>query len=219
MCVLFCNNVVLSLHTNLAMAAHGSGWSPSGSKWTASVSTIRARLRTALDLDAAAAAPVLAALSELQAPELLTVQEGRWSRCNIGAAAFGLLLLRPELDDFAATLQDARERLQAVWGESPGFSKQLLETTPDGLNEDVVQAAVAAARQLLQRAPRLPVAQAATAPRPPVTPRPVSAAGQPVRYLTDEQKAALNAKYGKLKPPSPAEMSAVLSSGANCKMQ
>ena len=196
-----------------------SGWSPSGEKWASCVSAIRARLRAALDLDCAAAAPVLAALSELQTGELLTVQAGRWTRCNVGAAAFGLLLLRPERDDFAATLQDARERLHAVWGDSPGFSKQLLETTPEGLNEDVVRAAVTAAQQLLQRAPRLPEAQASAAPRPPVTPRPVSAAGQPVRYLTDEQKAALNAKYGKLKPPSPADMSAVLSSGANCKMQ
>lgn len=203
------------------MAALAHSWSPSGQKWKASLSALHARLSAALDLESAAVVPLLAALSELQAPALLTVQEERWTRCNVSAAAFGLLLLRPERDDFAATLQDARARLRAVWGESPGFSTQLLETTPGGLNEDVVRAAVAAAQQLLQGAPRLPQARASPAPRtrPVSTPRPVSAAGQPVRYLTTEQKAALNAKYGQLKPPSPADMSAVLSSGSNCRMQ
>ena len=33
--------------------------------------------------------------------------------------------------------------------------------------------------------------------------RPVSAAGEPVRYLTDEQKRALNAKYGRIAAPNP----------------
>ena len=40
-----------------------------------------------------------------------------------------------------------------------------------------------------------------------------------MRYLTEEQKAALNAKYGKLKQPTADDMKDVLSSGSNCKMQ
>ena len=37
--------------------------------------------------------------------------------------------------------------------------------------------------------------------RPATAPRPVSAAGQPVRYLSEEQRAQLNAKYGTLEAP------------------
>ena len=47
--------------------------------------------------------------------------------------------------------------------------------------------------------------------------RPVSAPGRPVQYLTAEQKAALNKKYGKIEPPTVEELTAVAESG--CKMQ
>ena len=52
-------------------------------------------------------------------------------------------------------------------------------------------------------------------PRPAIAPRPVSAKGAPVRYLTDEQKAALNAKYGQLQKPTAKEVEAIAQSG--CK--
>ena len=60
---------------------------------------------------------------------------------------------------------------------------------------------------------------AAGASSVPSTPRPISAPGNPVRYLTDEQKAALNAKYGTLKQPTASDMAAVAQQGASCKMQ
>ena len=85
-------------------------------------------------------------------------------------------------------------------------------------------------------------------PQPaPAPPRPVSAPGKPVQYLTDEEKARLNAKcvchlpahgsahthgllafrhtlalslrYGRLKQPTADDMKEVLASGSNCKMQ
>ncbi len=54
-------------------------------------------------------------------------------------------------------------------------------------------------------------------PRPAIAPRPVSAKGAPVRYLTDEQKAALNAKYGQLQKPTAKDVEAIAQSG--CKTQ
>eukprot|EP00967_Tisochrysis_lutea_P009355 scaffold11052_cov48-Tisochrysis_lutea.AAC.1 len=57
-------------------------------------------------------------------------------------------------------------------------------------------------------------------PAPAVVPQPLRRAGSSrVSYLTDEQKDALNRKYGKISPPTAAEMSEVVASGANCKMQ
>ena len=50
-------------------------------------------------------------------------------------------------------------------------------------------------------------------------PRPVAAPGSSgdVSYLTEEQKASLNAKYGTIQLPSEADMQALAK--ANCKMQ
>jgi len=66
--------------------------------------------------------------------------------------------------------------------------------------------------EALLRAP--PPRAAASAPRP------VSQPGSArVSYLTDEQKEALNRKYGTIKRPSAAELRDVVTSGADCKMQ
>ena len=65
---------------------------------------------------------------------------------------------------------------------------------------------------------RMPGGGAPPPSEPPKTPiRPVSAPGKPVRYLTDEQKAALNAKYGQIETPKAADLAQVANSG--CKMQ
>ena len=47
-------------------------------------------------------------------------------------------------------------------------------------------------------------------------PRPISAKGEPVRYLTEEQKAALTAKYGKIAPPKASELK---ETAQECKTQ
>jgi hypothetical protein len=60
----------------------------------------------------------------------------------------------------------------------------------------------------------------ARAPATAAVPLPITAPGSArVAYLSDEQKKALNKKYGKIKPPSAADMREVVTSGDNCKMQ
>lgn len=60
----------------------------------------------------------------------------------------------------------------------------------------------------------------AKAPAAAAIPRLIAVPGSArVAYLSDEEKQALNKKYGQIQPPSAADMREVLSSGANCKMQ
>ena len=46
----------------------------------------------------------------------------------------------------------------------------------------------------------------------------MSAPGQRVTYLTDEQKAALNAKYGKLETPTVEDMHKTISAASDCRL-
>ena len=39
-----------------------------------------------------------------------------------------------------------------------------------------------------------------------------------MRYLTDEQKAALNAKYGKLETPTVEDMHKTISAASDCRL-
>ena len=190
-------------------------WAPSGPRWTAALDRLRAQLAGQLSPDPCCA-PLVQAFGQLQHPRALLVMRSE-SPLLIAPAvseeALGLLLLKPD-GSYAESLDDARATLAAAWCESPGWTEAQHLLTQ--LSQESVHAVVAAARRV--RAAAAPSPRPA-APRIAAQPRPVSAAGQPVRYLTDEQKAALNAKYGRLKPPTAAEMSSVASAAEGCKMQ
>ena len=53
--------------------------------------------------------------------------------------------------------------------------------------------------------------------KPVVVPTPVSNSSTTVTYLSDDDKAKLFAKYGKIQPPKAADVVEV--AGAGCKMQ
>eukprot|EP00310_Coccolithus_braarudii_P014229 CAMPEP_0183354726 /NCGR_PEP_ID=MMETSP0164_2-20130417/37953_1 /TAXON_ID=221442 /ORGANISM="Coccolithus pelagicus ssp braarudi, Strain PLY182g" /LENGTH=70 /DNA_ID=CAMNT_0025527667 /DNA_START=23 /DNA_END=235 /DNA_ORIENTATION=+ len=61
-----------------------------------------------------------------------------------------------------------------------------------------------------------PVGIPSTCTQPAQAPQPISAEGQPVIYLTAEQKARLDAKYGKIEAPKSAELMQV---AQGCKTQ
>ena len=166
------------------------------------VSALRARLAR-YDFDHAAAVPLAATLAELSS--LLGPQDrcAQIAALDLSEAALGLLLLEPSN---LRTPEVAAARLCAALDDAPNLSRSLAS-----LDRAAVQAAYAAGQALLEQTPLLP--------RPQATPRPVSAPGRPVQYLTVEEKARLNAKYGQLTPPTPQDMHSVLSSGADCKMQ
>jgi hypothetical protein len=186
-------------------------WRPSGARWVATVGRLREQVGRST--------PLLALLNSLaQAREILAMRcrEPLSLKLCVSDAAFGLLLLRPD-GTYATSLDDARAALSVAWSDSPGWDagRRFLEPPPVGLSQELVYDAVAAIRRVRTHA---------AAPRPPAArntpPRPVSAPGTPARYLTDEQKVALNAKYaGRLKPPSASEMGEVASAASNCKMQ
>jgi hypothetical protein len=58
-------------------------------------------------------------------------------------------------------------------------------------------------------------------PKPTTVPKPVASSSNPsgVSYLSDEEKAKLFSKYGKIKAPTPSDVLEVAQSGANCKLQ
>ena len=184
------------------------------------IAALRARLAATYDLDHAGAAPLAAALAELAS--LLTPQDlhsphslaqntalDEYMLADLGEEALGLLLLVPDGSGSLRTPEVATARLCAALDDAPNLSGSLAS-----LDSAAVRIFCDAALALLQQTPLL-----APPPRPQATPRPVSAPGHPVRYLTEEEKARLNAKYGKLTQPTPQDMHSVLSSGANCKMQ
>ncbi len=63
--------------------------------------------------------------------------------------------------------------------------------------------------------------KAAAPPQPCASvPRPISAPGAPrVSYLSDEKKEVLNRKYGRIMPPSAADIQEIAVAGASCKLQ
>jgi hypothetical protein len=66
-----------------------------------------------------------------------------------------------------------------------------------------------------------PPSERADAPPPVVKPQAQPSAAGPgaVSYISDAEKARLFAKYGKLAPPTAADVSDLARSGASCKMQ
>ena len=186
----------------------------------AELAALRARLAATYDLDHAGAAPLAAALAELAS--LLTPQDLRsphslaqttaldeYVLADLGEEALGLLLLVPDESGTLRTPDVASPRLCAALDDAPNLSGSLAS-----LESAAVRIFCEAALAMLQQTPLR-----APSPRPQAAPRPVSAPGHPVRYLTEEEKARLNAKYGQLAPPTAEDMRSVLSSGADCKMQ
>ena len=152
-----------------------------------------------------------AALDEPRSPHSLaqTTALDEYVLADLGEEALGLLLLVPDESGSLRTPDVASPRLCAALDDAPNLSGSLAS-----LESAAVRIFCEAALAMLQQTPLR-----APSPRPQAAPRPVSAPGHPVRYLTEEEKARLNAKYGQLAPPTAEDMRSVLSSGANCKMQ
>ena len=169
---------------------------------------LRSYLEAAYDLEHPAAAALVHTLAELSSPGLLNLARDQ-ATLLMSDRALGLLLVGPD-GTAITTPVGAAARIAACWSTAPSLSTQLQKS----LDQAKLTRAVATAQAMLG------TCQAAKAVAQPKTaPRPVSAPGKPVRYLSDEEKARLNAKYGQLKQPTAQDMQHVLSSGSNCKMQ
>ena len=210
------------------------GWRPTGSHWETALAELDADLRAEYVLDEASrgGAQLLRALAELQTPLQPPTRFGLLQRAEhappeqlslgVSESAFGLLLRRRD-GTFATSLEEARGLLTALWAECPDWEAAPAPYLrgPGGLEAAEVRDCAAAAKQLCARVPRRAVAAArpaAAASAAPRAPRPVSAPGQRVTYLTDEQKAALNAKYGKLETPTVEDMHKTISAASDCRL-
>ena len=210
------------------------GWRPTGSHWETALTELDADLRAEYVLDEASrgGAQLLRALAELQTPLQPPTRFGLLQRAEhappaqlslgVSESAFGLLLRRRD-GTFATSLEEARGLLTGLWAACPDWADAPAPYLcgPGGLEAAEVRDCAAAAKQLCARVPRRAVAAArpaAAASAAPRAPRPVSAPGQRVAYLTDEQKAALNAKYGKLETPTVEDMHKTISAASDCRL-
>ena len=210
------------------------GWRPTGSHWETALAELDADLRAEYVLDEASrgGAQLLRALAELHSPLQPPTRFGLLQRAEhappeqlslgVSESAFGLLLRRRD-GTFATSLEEARGLLTALWAGCPDWADAPAPYLcgPGGLEAAEVRDCAAAAKQLCARVPRRAVAAArpaAAASAAPRAPRPVSAPGQRVAYLTDEQKAALNAKYGKLETPTVEDMHKTISAASDCRL-
>ena len=209
------------------------GWRPTGSHWETALAELDADLRAEYVLDEASrgGAQLLRALAELHSPLQPPTRFGLLQRAEhappaqlslgVSESAFGLLLRRRD-GTFATSLEEARGLLTALWAECPDWADAPAPYLcgSGGLEAAEVRDCAAAAKQLCARVPRraVPRPAAAAASAAPRAPRPVSAPGQRVTYLTDEQKAALNAKYGKLETPTVEDMHKTISAASDCRL-